>query len=60
MFELYHTLKDWHECGDLRGHLRAWWQTVIAGWLVRIANHARWQDVTTDLVKDAADRRRLS
>jgi hypothetical protein len=28
LFELLSTLADACECGDLRGHLRAWWQAV--------------------------------
>lgn len=28
--ELWHTLVDVRECGDLRGHLGAWW-AVITG-----------------------------
>jgi len=26
--ELLTTLWDWVQCGDLRGHLQAWWSVV--------------------------------
>ena len=26
--ELLATLRDWRECGDLWGHLQAWWIVV--------------------------------
>lgn len=26
--ELFATLWDWVQCGDLRGHLQAWWKVM--------------------------------